>query len=322
MEKVGEENYFFKLSSYKDKILQLIKSGQLEIIPEKQKNEVIRFLQGDVQDISISRSKERARNWGVQVPGDPTQIMYVWFDALNVYQSGVGFGIDEKRYKKWWPADVHLIGKGIIRFHAVYWPAMLLSAGLPLPKHIYSHGYITVNGQKMSKTLGNVIDPIEIIEKYGVEPIRYYLLREIPTTEDGDISVDRVGEMYSSALANELGNLVSRLAKLCEGSSITTVTIKTFSPAVSHSINRFALREALDDIWNRISAFNKRISDEKVWEKKGDDRLKTLNELVAGIIAVGYDLQPFLPETAKRILSIFTAKTITQPAPLFPRLSA
>src|SRR3989338_3769230 len=188
LEKVSEENYFFRLSKYQDKLIAIIEKDELKIIPQTRKNEVLAFLKEPLQDISISRTNERAKNWGVPVPRDETQRIYVWFDALNIYQSGVGFGLDEETYKKWWPADVHVIGKGIIRFHAVYWPAFLLSAGLPLPKTIFVHGYITVGGQKMSKTLGNVVDPFQLIEKYGAEALRYYLLREIPPTEDGDFT--------------------------------------------------------------------------------------------------------------------------------------
>src|SRR3990167_10866463 len=154
---------FFQLYKYQDQLINLIESGEYQIIPEFRKNEILAFLGRGLQDISISRSNQRAKNWGVPVPGDPTQRIYVWFDALNIYQSGIGFGWNEKEYKKWWPADVHAIGKGILRFHAVYWPAFLLSANLSLPKSIFVHGYFTVNGQKMSKSLGNVVDPSHLI---------------------------------------------------------------------------------------------------------------------------------------------------------------
>ena len=163
LEKVSEENYFFKLSKYENEIKELIETGKLEIIPRIRKNEALSFIKQGLKDISISRSNERAKNWGVPVPNDPKQRIYVWFDALNIYQSGVGFGRNGEEYKKWWPADLHVIGKGILRFHAIYWPAFLLSAKLDLPKKIFVHGYITAEGKKMSKTLGNVIDPIEII---------------------------------------------------------------------------------------------------------------------------------------------------------------
>ncbi|MDO8741561.1 MAG: methionine--tRNA ligase, partial [Candidatus Roizmanbacteria bacterium] len=199
LDKVSEANYFFKLSSYQKQLIKLISKDELRIFPEFRKKEVLSFLKEPLLDISISRSNERAKNWGVPVPNDPTQRIYVWFDALNIYRSGV----DEKT----WPADLHVIGKGIIRFHTIYWPAFLLSAGLPLPKAVFAHGYLTVNGQKMSKTIGNIVDPLEIISKYGVDALRYYLLREIPPFDDGDFSYRRLDEIYNSDLANELGNL-------------------------------------------------------------------------------------------------------------------
>lgn len=204
LEKVSEENYYFKLSKYQGELIDLISSGKLEIVSIYRKNEILSFLKQPLLDISISRTNERAKNWGVPVPDDSTQRIYVWFDALNIYQSGIGFGWNEKNYNKWWPADLHIIGKGITRFHAVYWPAFLLSAKLSLPKQIFVHGYLTVNGQKMSKTLGNVVDPIEMIEKFGVDAIRYYLLREIPAYDDGDFSERRLVELYNSDLANGL----------------------------------------------------------------------------------------------------------------------
>ena len=216
LELVKEKNYFFKLSKYQQQLVDLISSDTIRIIPSFRKKEVLSFLKQPLQDISISRTNERAKNWGVPVPSDPTQRIYVWFDALNIYQSGIGFGWDEKTYSKWWPADVHVIGKGIIRFHAVYWPAFLLSAKLKLPKTIFVHGYLTVEGQKMSKTVGNVIDPNELIKKYGTDALRYYLLREIPPFDDGDFSERRFKELYNADLANGLGNLVARVAKLAE----------------------------------------------------------------------------------------------------------
>ena len=181
LEEVSEENYFFKLSKYQKQIIELISTDKLKIVPDFRKKEILSFLNKLLLDISISRTNERAKNWGVPVPNDPSQRIYVWFDALNIYQSGIGFGWDEKIYKKWWPVDIHVIGKGITRFHAIYWPAFLLSAKLPLPKALFVHGYLTVEGQKMSKTIGNVIDPLELIEKYGVDGARYVLLSSFPS---------------------------------------------------------------------------------------------------------------------------------------------
>lgn len=216
LEVVREENYFFKLSKYQKQLEELIEENKFRIYPETRKNEALSFIKQGLEDFSISRSKERAKGWGVPVPKDPEQVMYVWFDALNIYQSGVGFGWDEKLYQKLWPADVHVIGKGIIRFHAVYWPAILLSAGLEVPKSLFVHGYITVEGQKMSKTVGNVIDPFDLINKYGKEALRFYLLKEIPSHSDGDYSEKRFLEVYNADLANGLGNLVQRVATLAQ----------------------------------------------------------------------------------------------------------
>src|SRR3989344_5896556 len=185
---VAEENYFFKLSKYQNQLLKLILTGQYEITPDFRKNEVLSFLESGLQDISISRSNERAKNWGVPVPNDPTQRIYVWFDALNVYRSGAP--------EKYWPADVHAIGKGITRFHTVYWPAFLLSAKLDLPKTVFIHGYLTVNGNKISKSdPTTVIDPVPLIEKYGADAIRYYLLAKINPFGDGDFSEDKLREV-------------------------------------------------------------------------------------------------------------------------------
>ncbi|MEX2007145.1 MAG: methionine--tRNA ligase, partial [Candidatus Levyibacteriota bacterium] len=191
LEEVSEENYFFKLSNYTDRIKEIIEEDEVKITPDTRKNEILSFLKQGLKDISISRSNERARNWGVSVPGDDSQKMYVWFDALNIYQSAVGFGADEEKYKKWWPADLHVLGKGILRFHAIYWLAFLLSAKLKLPKAIFVHEYITINGQKMSKTLGNVIDPTTLIEKYGADAVRYYFLAKISPFSDGDFSEEK-----------------------------------------------------------------------------------------------------------------------------------
>lgn len=323
LEMVKEENYFFRLSKYQDQLIKLITDDTIKIIPAFRKNEMLSFLKQPLLDISISRSKERAKNWGVPVPGDDTQRMYVWFDALNIYQSGVGFGWDEKLYKKWWPADVHVIGKGIARFHAIYWPAFLLSAGLPLPKSIFVHGYFTVNGQKMSKTLGNVIDPFEMIKKYGADALRYYLLREIPSTGDGDFSERRFKELYNADLANGLGNLVARVAKLCENSKLSFSEIKhQWIPisSVSEKLNHFRFNEALESIWISITSLDRAIQDKKPWTAKGNDLSETLNFLVETIRDIATELQPFLPETSKKILDQFKGPTIKAQPPLFPRI--
>jgi methionyl-tRNA synthetase len=209
-EQVEEENYFFRLSKYQAELERLIESGELAVLPETRKNEILSFIKGGLKDFSISRSVARAKGWGVPVPGDPAQIEYVWFDALGTYITGISYGTDDDTFKKYWPADAHVIGKGILRFHAVYWPAMLLSAGLSLPKMVFVHGYITVEGQKMSKSLGNVVDPGYLIGKYGIDPLRYCLLSSVPTFEDGDFSEKTLVETNNNELLANIGNLVNR----------------------------------------------------------------------------------------------------------------
>src|SRR3989338_7805378 len=302
---VSDENYFFKLSKYQSQIQKLIESDKLKIIPQKRKNEVLSFVKSGLDDFSISRTAARAKNWGVPVPNDPSQIMYVWFDALNVYQSGIVFGTEEKNYKKWWPADVHLIGKGIIRFHAVYWIGILLSAHLQLPKSIFVHGYITIDGQKMSKSLGNVIDPVDLVKKYGVDPVRYYLLREIPTVSDGDFSERRFKELYNADLANNLGNLVSRVAKLCEQSKLKFNKNDSNKFEKNKKIEQFEISSALEEIWKKISEINEYIDKNKPWslikENKKEELQAVLNYSVDHILNIANQLEPFLPSTSEAI---------------------
>ena len=215
-EVIEEENYFFRLSKYADKIKKALEIGELKIFPESRKNEIVSFLDSGVEDVSFSRPSKDI-SWGIPVPGDATQTMYVWCDALANYITALGFGgVDDSKFKKFWPADMHIIGKDILRFHAVIWPAMLLSAGLALPKGVFVHGFIHSGGRKMSKTVGNVIDPIDFIGRHGHDPLRYYLLREISTFEDGDFTEERFVEVYNADLANGLGNYVSRVSKMIE----------------------------------------------------------------------------------------------------------
>ena len=321
LEEVSEENYFFKLSKYQDQLLELLETGRLRIIPESRKNEAISFIKQGLKDISISRSNERAKNWGVDVPGDKTQKIYVWFDALNIYQSGIGFELDGEKYKKWWPADVHVIGKGILRFHAIYWPAFLLSAGLPLPKSLFVHGYLTINGQKMSKTLGNVIDPIVFIQKYGADALRYYLLRETPPTSDGDFSEVRFKEVYNADLANGLGNLVARVAKLCEKVEFNFLDKPKLSREYSETFEQFRFNDILNKIWSEISKIDEEIEKEKPWAVEDLSKLKSLlQDWVTRINQIAFELKPFLPETSEKIESIFANSKVKSSPPLFPRI--
>lgn len=322
LEIVKEENYFFNLKKYEEKIKEKIKSGELQIIPEKRKHEVLSFLELGLNDISISRSNERAKNWGVPVPGDKTQRMYVWFDALNIYQSGVGFGWNDAEYKRLWPADVHVIGKGISRFHAIYWPAFLLSAKLELPKKIFVHEYFTVNGQKMSKTLGNVIDPIMLINKYGVDPLRYYFLAKFSPFNDGDFSEEEFKKTYNADLANGLGNLIARVAKMADG-----LTFKSYKKpdVLDTPLFGFAMWYqfdiALKNIFEKIKQSDVLINEKQVWTLSGNKRQEILQVLINDIQIIAFSLQPFLPETAEKILEQFKGPTIESQPPLFPRLS-
>ncbi len=325
LEEVSEENYFFRLSKYQDFLEELITTDELKVYPDIKKNEALSFIRRGLEDFSISRSIKRAKNWGVPVPSDTSQIMYVWFDALNIYQSGIGLGWNEKNYNKWAPQDVMVIGKGILRFHAIYWPAILKSAGFKLPEQLFVHGYLTVDGQKMSKTLGNVIDPIDMIKKYGIDPLRYYLLREIPSYSDGDFSERRFREIYNADLANGLGNLVSRVAKLAQGGKYR-LSINNYQLTISNNLEyktaleEFRFNDALAFIWIKVATANKQIDNDKPWELSGDKLQKVLEPLISQIIEIAILLQPFLPETAEKIIKQFSDSTIKSQPPLFPRI--
>ncbi len=321
LDRVSEENYFFRLSKYQDALIKLIQSNTLEIVPEFRKNEMLSFLKNPLQDISISRSNERTKNWGVPVPNDNSQRMYVWLDALNIYQSGIGFGLDEEKYKKWWPADLHVIGKGILRFHAIYWPAFLLSAGLKLPKKIFVHEYVTVNGQKMSKTLGNVLDPIPLIEKYGADALRYYLLAKISPFSDGDFSEEKFKETYNADLANGLGNLVARVAKLCERVTLKSSPTPTLSENYKKTIESFKFNEVLEIVWNEIRTLDQQINNAEPWKITDQEKLtQILQSAVNGIVSIANELKPFLPETGNKIENQFKGPKIKAGKSLFPRI--
>ncbi len=320
LEEIEEENYFFKLSKYQNQIIKLLEESVYEIVPEYRKHEVLSFLKSGLQDISISRSNERAKNWGVPVPNDSTQRMYVWFDALNIYQSGVGFGWNDEMYNKWWPADLQVIGKGIIRFHAVYWLAFLLSAGLRLPKKLFVHEYFTVNGQKMSKTLGNVYDPIPLVEKYGEDSLRYFCLAKISPFQDGDFSESKFIESYNADLANGLGNLVSRVSKLCEKINFQITSDKLdFDPKMTTHLEAFKFNEALSHIWSEISRADQLINEKQPWKLEEKDLAEILLTLCTKIRHIAYNLKPFLPETSDKILKQFSGE-IKSSTPLFPRI--
>lgn len=331
LEKVSEENYFFKLSHYQKFIEDLITSDKLKIIPEIRKNEALAFVKRGLEDFSVSRSRKRAKNWGVPVPNDPDQIMYVWFDGLNIYQSGIGFGWDDETYNQWRPQDVMVIGKGILRFHAIYWPAILQSAQLPIPKQLFIHGYLTVDGQKMSKTLGNVVDPNQFIEKYGTDAVRYYLLREIPSYGDGDFSERRFKELYNADLANGIGNLVARVAKLCQTDGINGITdyskdlynlrSSLNTGGYTDHLNTFEFNLALEELWREIKSLDIQIGNDAPWAKSKQEREGYLKSYAKRLLSLADELQPFLPQTAGKILAQFKGPEIKSQPSLFPRIS-
>jgi len=317
LQSVSETNYFFRLSNYQNEIEELLGSNTLKIIPTSRKNEMLAFVKKGLEDISISRSNERAKNWGVPVPGDNSQRMYVWFDALNIYRSGLGKDHDEI-----WPADIHVIGKGITRFHAIYWPAFLLSAAISLPKSLFVHGYFTVDGQKMSKTLGNVVDPIGLIDKYGTDAIRYYLLSQIPSTDDGDFSEEKLKIVYNADLVNGLGNLVSRVAKLCENANFVFTDSEIHVQDTTLKSSAYNFLAEISNIWSMIKITDGTLSEDEPWKISDSGKLnERLFSYVSSIVDIAHHLKPYLPETSNRILKIFNGRIAAVNPALFPRIS-
>lgn len=343
-ELIEEENYFFRLSKYTDEIKKKIESGELKIIPESKKNEILSLLKSGLEDISFSRPAKDLP-WGIPVPRDATQTMYVWCDALVNYISALGYGQeDSANFQKFWPADLHVIGKDILRFHSAIWPAMLLSAGLPLPRAIFVHGFVSVDGQKMSKSLGNVINPLDFVEKFGSDPVRFYLLSEIPAFEDGDLSLEKFKEAYNGVLAGGIGNLTQRTAKMIgqyfnneilkpNDDLLISVPVRQklnfFKEANENSFEFFSLpyifknftllkykeamenfefNKAINHLLSFSSQMDKYIEEYKPFKLIKEDSEKTaavLWNLAYGITGLAVLLQPFMPETADKILSIF-----------------
>lgn len=328
-EKLEEENYFFKLSSYTDKITQAIQSGELVIVPETRRNEILSTLKDGLDDISISRPKDKI-SWGIPVPGDDKQVMYVWFEALMNYITVLGYP-EHKDFKEFWPANVQVLGKDIIRFHAAIWPAMLMGLGIAVPKQLYVHGFITVEGKKMSKTLGNVISPSEIVAKHGAEAFRYYFLRHIPSYSDGDFSWESFEAAYNNELADELGNAVQR----------TIVMIQKYLsgrigeiPSAEHDIAQYAVAlsecrfdRALDEVWEQVRGLNQYIDEEKPWTltkaEEGEHLREVLAYQVSSLLSIARLLEPFLPETSEKIQAAFADGEIhPTDGTLFPKTPA
>jgi methionyl-tRNA synthetase len=316
---VEEENWFFRLSAYGDRLKELIVSGKLSIVPEFRKNEVLSFIDMGLEDFSVSRSVARAKGWGVPVPGDEEQIMYVWVDALSNYITALDYAGDGMDYEKFWAGDgerVHVIGKGILRFHAIYWPAMLLSAKLPLPTKIYAHEYLTIDGQKMSKSIGNVLYPRELVERFGKDGARYLLLSSIPYSKDGDLSWAKMTEKFNADLANGLGNLVSRVMRLSEGldtDSKKADGAPVYPEEVAKLIGSYRFAEALEKVWETVRDANRYIEEEKPWELAKNDKEKfsgVMHVLLDRLALLSVALVPFLPDTAEKIrVSLESGKT-------------
>ena len=320
-ELVEEENYFFRLSRYQDALLKIIEGGEVTIYPDFKKSEVVNFIKSGLEDFSVSRSIKRSHGWGLAVPGDASQIIYVWFDALGAYLTGAGMLSDESRFKKFWPADMHVIGKGILRFHAVYWLAMLRSAGIALPKSIFIHGYVTVDGQKMSKSIGNVVDPAQMLQRYGADPIRYYLMKEISTFQDGDFSESKLKEVINNELVGNIGNFVNRTLmfisskfdgrleerELGEG-ALLMKEVYGLVDAADRMLEQGQLNFAILKILEISSLGNKYFQENEPWKlvKEDPDAAREVLFACANVCRViGIAIYPYMPSASKTLLSYF-----------------
>ena len=330
-EVVEEENYFFRLSRYQTQLQAWIESDQIRIVPETRKNEILSFIRRGMADFSISRNATRSCGWGIPVPDDPGQVIYVWFDALVNYITGPGYATASATYQQFWGAAdqrVHLIGKDITRFHAIYWPAMLRSAGIPLPHTILVHGFITIDGGKISKSKGNVIDPVALVEQVGTDALRYYLLRKVPTTSDSNFTQSEFVYTYNADLADQLGNLLNRVVKMIERYCNSTIPAPGVLTDLDHALialadetqtayhNAFAelaLHRALGAVWDLIGATNKYIVQVEPWVlakrvKETEDQYAegklttTLYVMAESLRLIAHYLAPFLPATAAAIV--------------------
>ncbi|PCI30248.1 methionine--tRNA ligase [Candidatus Wolfebacteria bacterium] len=319
---IEEENYFFRLSKYTEVLKEKIESDELVILPSERKNEILSLLNDGLEDISFSRPKDKV-TLGIPVPNDPEQVMYVWCDALTNYISALGYGRESQLFDKFWPANVHVIGKDILRFHAAIWPAMLLSAGLPLPKTILVHGMITSGGKKMSKTLGNVIDPTNLIDTHGGEAVRYFLARHISTFNDGDITTERFHDAYTADLVNGIGNLTNRILKMSETHLTSGVVLDdvVYPEEYDSAFRENNVQKATEYVWKQIGDLDQKIQDTEPFKlvKEDVEKAKTLiEELVQELNVIAILLVPILPETSEKIIAAIKENKKPE-EPLFPR---
>ncbi len=352
-ERLKEKSYFFRLSRYQEPLLRHLEENPDFVRPPVRYNEVLSFVRGGLRDLSISRTSFR---WGIPLPNDPEHVLYVWFDALINYLTGVGF--PEDRYRRYWPADCHIIGKDILRFHAVYWPAFLMSAGLPLPKQVFAHGWWTVEGQKMSKSAGNVVDPYEMAKEYGVDQFRYFLLREVPFGMDGDFSKATIVHRINGELANDFGNLVSRVLTMVRRYLKGRVPAPTSAGGLhkraeealqeyGRQMEDMAFQRALAALWEFIGAVNKYLDDTAPWSLAKENKERELKESLYNSLEslrfIAIMAFPFMPSSSEclwRMLGFKGAlsdvrieeagrwggmpegQEVEQPVPLFPRIEA
>ena len=320
LEIIEEENYFFRFSRYQQPLLNLFANNPDFIVPDYRLKEISEFVKAGLQDFSVSRLKKKMP-WGIEVPGDPDHVMYVWFDALINYISVLGWPENINKFEDFWPG-FQIAGKDNLRQQSAIWQSMLLSAGLPPTKKIFIHGFITSNGQKMSKSLGNVTDPFGVVEKFGTDAVRYYLLREIPASSDGDYSEKRMIEIYNTELANELGNLVSRLTRLAETDSLavsSSLNDSLFDGTLCEEYENFRFDIIWSGLHKRIKELNRKINEKAPWQLAASERKEFLEKCLTQTSQIGYLLQPLLPQTAEKLLAAVNGKIKTI-SPLFPRL--
>ena len=339
VEWTAEETWFFRLSKYQEPLLQLYRDHPEFIRPESRRNEVIRFVEGGLNDLSVSRT---SFDWGVPVPDSPGHVMYVWVDALTTYMTGVGYPDDRDQYDRYWPADVHLIGKDIVRFHAVYWPAFLMSANLPLPRQVFGHGFLLSRGEKMSKSIGNVIDPMTLADHFGVDALRYFLLREVPFGQDGSYSAEAIVARANAELANSFGNLAQRSLSMvvknlggilpqrgqaAQDLELLDAVRTAVERDVPEAFERLAFSVGIEAWMRAVFACNAYVDAEAPWalRKTDPERMAAvLGTLVAAVRELARAIAPVIPASAEKLLALIDAgeggAPIAQPAPLFPRL--